>query len=216
MIDRVEEAAWLTCGNCGNDGGTGATAAYFDTRGIASPSEDGSSTQFTIAATVPYTNGYFYQSHTPVTRQINALTYEFDIYIPAGSENLPQGIEFECQQILNGWVYNFSWQALYPGNQWRIFDYGLKRWDATGISLTRFTPGTWHHIVAEYHNDTAAHTVLHDALTVDGVRTPVNITHNAFFSGAVNNQFTNAVQLDSNSTAATYSVYVDQMRITYQ
>lgn len=216
VINRVEESPWLTCGNCGNTGATGATAPYFDTLGIAAPSEDGSSTEFSIAATVPYTNGYFYQQHTPVTKQINALTYQFDIYIPAGSENLPQGIEFECQQILNGWVYNFSWQALYPGNQWRIFDYGLKQWDATGIAFTRFTPGTWHHIVAEYHNDTVAHTVLHDALTVDGVRIPVNITHKAFFSGAVNNQFTNAVQLDSNSTAAAYSVYVDQMKIVYQ
>ena len=216
VINHVEESPWLTCGNCGNNGGTGATAAYSDTLGIATPSEDGSATQFSIAATVPYTNGYFYQKHTPVNTQINALTYEFDIYIPAGSESLPQGIEFECQQILNGWVYNFSWQALYPGNQWRIFDYGLKRWDATGIAFTRFTPGTWHHILAEYHNDTVAHTVLHDALTVDGIRMPVNITHNAFFSGAVNNQFTNAVQLDSNSTAAAYSVFIDQMKITYQ
>ncbi|HSK43157.1 MAG TPA: hypothetical protein VLA83_04630 [Candidatus Binatia bacterium] len=216
VINRVEESPWLTCGNCGNNGATGPTATYFDTLGIATPSEDGSATQFSIAATVPYTNGYFYQRHTPVATQINALTYEFDIYIPAGSENLPQGIEFECQQILNGWVYNFSWQALYTGNVWRIFDYGLKRWDATGIALTRFTPGTWHHIVAEYHNDTVAHTVLHDALTVDGVRMPVNITHNAFFSGAVNNQFTNAVQLDSNSIAAAYSVFIDQMKITYQ
>lgn len=216
VINRVEESPWLTCGNCGNTGATGATAAYSDTLGIATPSEDGSSTQFSIAATVPYTNGYFYQHHTPVTTQINALTYEFDIYIPAGSENLPQGIEFECQQILNGWVYNFSWQALYPGNQWRIFDYGLKRWDATGLAFSRFTPGTWHHIVAEYHNDTVAHTVLHDALTVDGVRMPVNIPHNAFFSGATNNQFTNAVQLDSNSTAAPYGVFIDQMKITYQ
>jgi hypothetical protein len=216
ILNRVEESPWLTCGNCGNTGATGSTAAYSDTLGIATPSEDGSSTQFSIAATIPFTNGYFYQSHTPVTKQINALTYEFDLYIPAGSETLPQAIEFECQQILNGWVYNFSWQALYPGNQWRIFDYGLKRWDATGIALTRFTPGTWHHIVAEYHNDTVAHTVLHDALTVDGVRMPVNITHNAFFSGAVNNQFTNAVQLDSDSTAAAYSVFIDQMKITYQ
>ncbi|MCU1219877.1 MAG: hypothetical protein JWN42_1074 [Candidatus Angelobacter sp.] len=216
VLNHVEESPWLTCGNCGNNGATGATAAYFDTLGITAPSQDGSSTQFSIAATVPYTNGYFYQKHTPVSAQINALTYEFDLYVPAGSETLPQGIEFECQQILNGWVYNFSWQALYPGNQWRIFDYGLKRWDTTGISLSQFTPGTWHHIVADYHNDTVAHTVLHDALTVDGVRIPVNITHNAFFSGAVNNQFTNAVQLDSNSTAAPYSVYVDQMRISYQ
>jgi hypothetical protein len=216
VINKVEESPWLTCGNCGNTGATGATAAYFDTLGITTPSEDGSSTQFSIAATVPFTNGYFYQKHTPVTTQIGALTYEFDLYIPTGSENLPQAIEFECQQILDGWVYNFSWQALYPGNQWRIFDYGLKRWDATGLTVTRFSPGTWHHIVAEYHNDTVAHTVLHDALTVDGVRMPVNITHNAFFSGAVNNQFTNAVQLDSNSTAAAYSVYIDQMKIMYQ
>jgi hypothetical protein len=216
VINRVEESPWLTCGNCGNTGATGATAAYTDTLGIATPSEDGSSTQFSIAASVPYTNGYFYQKHTPVAAQIGALTYEFDIYIPAGSETLPQGIEFECQQILDGWVYNFSWQALYPGDQWRIFDYGLKRWDATGLAFTPFTPGTWHHIVAEYHNDIVAHTLLHDALTVDGVRMPVNITHNAFFSGAVNNQFTNAVQLDSNSTAAAYSVFIDQMKITYQ
>jgi hypothetical protein len=215
VLSHVEEAPWLTCGACGNNGGTGAVAAYSDTLGIATPSEDGSSTQFSIAATVPFTNGYFYQQHTPVTTQITSLTYEFDLFIPSGSETLPQAVEFECQQILNGWVYNFSWQALYPGNQWRIFDYGLKQWDATGLTLTRFTPNTWHHIVAEYHNDTTNHLVIHDALTVDGVRMPVNITHNAFFSGS-NNQFTNAVQLDSNSTAAPYSVYVDGMKITYQ
>jgi len=216
VISHVEESPWLTCGNCGNNGGTGATAAYSDTLGIATPSEDGSSTEFSIAATVPYTNGYFYQTHTPITTQITALTYEFDIYIPSGMESLPQAIEFECQQVLNGWVYNFSWQALYPGKQWRIFDYGLKQWDATGIAFTPFTPGTWHHIAADYHNDTTAHTVIHDALTIDGVRIPVNITHNAFFSGAANNQFTNAVQLDSNSTAAPYSIYVDGMKITYR
>jgi hypothetical protein len=216
VIDRVEESPWLTCGNCGNTGATGSTASYFDTLGIGTPSEDGSATQFSIAATVPYTNGYFYQKHTPVTTAITALTYEFDLYIPAGSENLPQAIEFECQQALDGWIYNFAWQANYAGNSWRIYDYGLKRWDATGLALIRFMPGQWHHIVTEYHNDTTAHTVLHDALTVDGVRIPVNITHNAFFSGTPNNHFTNAVQLDSNSTAAPYSIYVDKMRITYR
>src|SRR5437868_9696519 len=88
VIDRIEESPWLTCGNCGNNGATGPTAPYSDTLGIATPSEDGSSTQFSIAATVPFTNGYFYQKHTPVTTQIGALTYEFDLYIPTCSENL--------------------------------------------------------------------------------------------------------------------------------
>ena len=216
VIDHLEDNPWLTCGNCGNTGASGATAAYFDTRGISSPSVDGSSTKFSLAASVPFSNGYFYQQQTPITSQINALTYEFDFYVPVGSENLPEAFEFECQQILNGWVYNFAWQALYSGNRWRIFDYGLKRWDDAGLPFTRFTPGTWHHIVAEYHNDTATHTVIHDALTIDGTRYPINITHKAFFSGYGSPQFTDAVQLDSNSAAAAYSIYVDGMKITYR
>ncbi len=216
IIDNIEQAPWLTCGACGNNGGTGSTAPYFDTRGIASPSEDGNSTKFTLAATVPFTNGYFYQVHTPISTGINSLVYEFDLFIPSGEENLPQAIEFECQQVLQGWVYNFAWQAVYPSNTWRTFDYGLKRWDVSSIPFVHFSPNTWHHLVAEYHNNTANHTVVHDALTVDGVRHVVGIVHNAFFSGATNNQFTNAFQLDSNSTAADYSTYVDRMKIIWQ
>ncbi len=215
MLDKVEKSNWLTCGNCGNDNATGVTAPYSFTLGVASPSEDGSSTQFSIAAVVPYTNAYFYQQHTPVTNQIGALSYEFDVYIPTGSESAPQAFEFECQQILDGWVYNFGWQANYTLNVWRIFDYGLKQWDSANVPFSHFTPGTWHHIVAEYHNDTTAHVVTHDALTVDGVRVPINIQHNAFFSGS-HNQFTNAVQLDSNSRPDAYSAYVNKMKITYK
>src|SRR5262249_23225634 len=216
VLDNVEDTRnWLTCGNCGNDGATGPTAGSSFTPGVQSPAEDGSSTQFSISASVPYSNAYFYQEHTPVSGQINAITYEFDIYIPQGKETAPQGIEFECQQILDGWVYNFGWQALYGQNIWRIFDYGLKRWDATTIPFNPFTPGSWHHILAEYHNDVTTHTVYHDALTVDGTRFPVNITHKAFFANG-RDKFTNAVQLDSNNMAVPYSVYVDKMRITYK
>lgn len=217
VIDNVEDSTnWLTCGACGNTGATGAVATYSFTPGMASPSEDGRSTQFAIAASVAFSNAYFYQQQTPVTSQIKALTYEFDLYIPSGMENAPQAIEFECQQTVNGWVYNFAWQAEYAGAKaWRIFDYGLKRWDTSGIPFTGFAPNTWHHIVAEYHNDTANHVVWHDALVVDGVRFPVNISHNAAFTNG-RNQFSNAFQLDSNSQATPYHVYVDRMRVMYQ
>ena len=216
VIDNVEDTPnWLTCGACGNDGAAGAIAPASVTVGMASPSEDGRATQFSIAATVPYTNMYWYQQHTPVRNQLGFLMYEFDVYIPAGSENAPQAIEFECQQILNGWVYNYSWQAIYTLNLWRIFNYGAKQWESANIPFQHFTPGTWHHIVAEYHNDVTTHSVFHDALTVDGVRYPVNIRHDAFFSGS-NDQFTNAIQLDSNLHPDPYSIMVDKMRITYK
>jgi len=216
-IDNIEDIdKWLTCGACGNGAGTGAIANYSAAVGMASPSEDGSATRFSIAASVPYTNGYFYRVQNPIHTQINFLQYEFDLYIPSGSENAPQALEFECQQALNGWIYNFSWQADYASNTWRIFNYGAKVWEPANLPLQRFTPGTWHHIVAEYHNDAASHSVFHDVLTVDGVRMPVNIRHDAFLSGDANDQFTNAFQLDSNSVPLPYSVFLDRMKVTYK
>lgn len=216
VIDNIQEQTWLTCGACGNTGGTGPVANYSATLGIISPSEDGSSTQFAIAAAVPFTNGYFYQFHNSVSGQFALLTYEFDFFIPAGFENAPQAIEFECQQSLNGWVYNFAWQANYAGGSWRIFNYGAKKWEESGLSLQRFSPGAWHHVMAEYHNDSATHSVFHDALTVDGVRTPVNIRHDALFANDGSDKFSNAIQLDSNNLPSPYSLFVDKMKITYK
>lgn len=215
VISNVQEGNWRTCGACGDSGGTGPLADFSFTTGISSPSEDGEATQFSIAATVAFSNGFFYQIQTPVTNQFNALTYAFDLYIPTGMENAPQAIEFQCQQILDGWLYNFAWQADYNSNQWRIFNYVTQAWDGTGLALERFTPGTWHHIMGEYHNDTTGHGVFHDALTVDGVRNLINIRHDAVATTR-QNQFANAFQLDSNSVPAPYSVYVDEMTITYK
>jgi hypothetical protein len=216
VIDNIEQSPWLTCGSCGNAGGVGPAPAYSDMRGIAAPSEDGASTQFSITPSVAFTNAYFYQTHTPVASQFNALTYEFDVYMPAGSEAAPQAIEFECQQVLDGWVYNFAWQAVYPSHVWRLFNYAANNWESAGITFAAFPPGTWHHVMAEYHSDAATHTAVHDALTVDGVRYPVGASHAAVFSGAANNQFTNAIQLDSNLVPTPFSVYVDKMKITYK
>jgi len=216
VIDNIEDSThWLTCGACGNAGGTGGIAQYSVTPNLPSPSEDGSATQFSIAATIPFTNAYWYMPHPVVPNQFAMLNYEFDLLVPNGSENLPQAIEFECQQILGGWIYNFAFQADYGRDQWRVFDYGSKTWESAGLPLQRFAPGMWHHIMAEYHNDTINHTVFHDALTVDGIRYTINMTHNAFFTGS-SDQFTNAFQLDSNSRTDPYSLYVDKMKISYE
>jgi hypothetical protein len=214
VLQDVQKNDWLTCGACGNTGGGGALANFSFTLGITSPSEDNIATEFSISSNTAFANAYFFQQHGPVTTQINALTYEFDLFIPNGLENAPQAIEFECQQTLNGWVYNFAFQADYASNQWRIFDYGLKQWDNSGLPLVRFSPGTWHHLISEFHNDTTGHGVIHDALTIDGVRHVINIRHNAFNSGG-GNQFSNAVQLDTNSQVIPYKIFVDRMNIVY-
>jgi Bacterial Ig domain len=216
VYSRIEEQSeWQTCGNCGNSGATGSTATYSMTRGISSPSVDGSSSLFSIGGPYPYKNGYWYISHSPgPSTPVQYLRYEFDLYVPSSYVNAPQAIEFECQQQANGYVYNFAWQANYAGNQWRIFDYVLRQWDSTGIALTRFSGNTWHHIIAEYHAQGAY--VVHDALTIDGVRHVVGITHPAKYVGGTSHYLNNAFQLDLNGSATPYKVYVDAMTVSYK
>lgn len=218
VYDRVEEkTGWQTCGNCGNTGATGATATYHMARGIGSPSEDGSSSEFSISGPA-FKNGYWWISHTPApSGALKYLRYEFDIYVPAASANAPQAIEFECQQRLNGWVYNFAWQAEYGGNVWRVFNYNARAWESTGIPFQHFTPGTWHHIVTEFHNNPTTHQGYHDAITVDGVRHVVsqNAVHSAKNTGG-SNYFNNAFQLDLNSKGTSYKVYVDRMKVSFR
>jgi len=214
VFSRIEEQTdWKTCGNCGNTGGTGATATYHMVRGITSPSKDGSATEFSIGGSTPFKNAYWYINQTAPTAPVTYLKYEFDLYVPKAYQSAPQAIEFECQQKANGYVYNFAWQANYAGHSWRIFDYVNRKWDASGLRFDAFTPDTWHHIIAEYHAD--GKYVVHEALTVDGVRKVVNIRH-AAKAGTSGRYLTNAFQLDLNGKATDYKVYVDGMKVSYK
>lgn len=213
---RIEEmTGWQTCGSCGNTGGTGATATYSMGRGITSPSEDGSSAKFSISGPA-YTNGYWYIGQHPApTTGLRYLAYQFDLYVPSGYQNAPQAIEFELQQGLNGWTYNFAWQAEYPNSIWRVFNYVLRKWESTNVALTRFTPGTWHRILAEFHTDSVKNLVYHDALTIDGVRHQVNLVHSAKWTGE-STYLNNAFQLDLNGSGTPYHVFVDKMSVSYK
>jgi len=215
VLDRIEEQSeWKTCGSCGNTGGTGAVATYYMSRGITSPTLDGSSTKFAIGGSYAYKNAYWYIGHSgsPST-PLKYLKYEFDLYVPKASATAPQAIEFECQQKAAGYVYNFAWQADYPAHQWRIFNYTAKRWEATKVAFNGFTPDKWHHIIAEYHTEGAK--VVHDALTIDGVRYAIGIRHDAKPT-TTGHYLTNGFQLDLNKYATDYKVYVDRMKVTYR
>lgn len=216
-FSNVQESTnWKTCGTCGNEKGNTAVATYDMIRGITSPAIDNTSTaaQFSISGQYAYANAYWYLPNTAPKMTIKSLVYDFWIYVPATYVNSAQAIEFECQHSVNGYTYNFAWQADYGRKQWRTFDYINRAWIATSIPFPGFTADTWHHIIAEYHeNGTSA---VHDALTVDGVRTVVGITRPAKYTGQTWASFTNAFQLDMNSKPSPITVYVDKMNVKYQ
>jgi len=212
VINQIQAmSGWRTCGACGNTGGTGALAKYSMVQHIASPSLTGNATRFSISGPA-YSNGFWYHEDPVANKTFSYLAYDFDIYIPKGYENTPQAIEFEVQQRINGRLYNYAWQALYAGNIWRTFDYGTKRWIAPPIPPRRLSPGVWHHIRAEYHAEGSQS--VHDALTVDGVRTAVRIVHNSVATSG--QELENAFQLDLNGSGSPFHVFVDNMKVTWR
>lgn len=211
-----ESTSWETCGSCGNQKGTTAQAIYSMNRGITSPAIDNLSTsaEFSIGGSYPYTNAYWYHPNTAPKAPVSKLVYDFYVYVPEASASAPQAIEFECQHTVNGYTYNYAWQADYGRHAWRTFDFVNRVWVATAIPFAGFTPGTWHHITAEYH--ASGTNTVHDALTVDGVRTVVNVERPAKYTGQTWASFTNAFQLDLNSVPTAYTVYVDKMTVNYE
>ena len=138
----------------------------------------------------------------------------FDLYVPSYPAGTIQAIEFETQQVVNGSLYNFAWQANYAGNNWRTFDYGSSSWVATSIPFAPFAANTWHHISSTFHVDPSTGKGVHDSLVIDGVMyANLGITHAPTTSSG--NYFSNGFQLDTNASGAAYKVYVDNMQIQY-
>ena len=205
------QQGWQTCGGCGNVGGVGQGPDYHLTQGIIDPSLSGHAADFFVNGGPAYTGGYYFVEQPTLPNPITYLRYEFDMYIPGQFADAPQAIEFEAQQTVNGYTYNFAWQADYATHNWRVFNYTTKQWEPTAIPLQRFAPDTWHHIVAIFH--AAGTQAIHDALTVDGQTFNANISHEATQTGT-RVEFTNGFQVDLNSASTPYHVFVDNMKVT--
>src|SRR5262249_13172978 len=212
IISNIQnQKGWQTCGGCGNDGGTGQGPIYDVTQGIASPALSGSSADFWITGGPAYSGGYYFIEQPTIPNPVSYLRYEFDLYIPAQYASAPQAIEFECQQNANGYTYNYAWQADYDSKTWRVFNYTTKHWEGTSVAFQPFAPDTWHHIIAMYH--ASGTQVIHDSITVDAVTYPVNIAHDALFTGN-GLELTNAFQVDLDGNSSPYHVYVDNMTVS--
>lgn len=236
VVAGIEDSAasWFPCvqaNGCSSGGGGGSALQPVNCGPPACPSEDTNedAIQFTTIGesgfddcnpNCSYGSSYWYIPQTEPSSSISYLKYQFDLFVPSTYATLPQALEFECQLTLGGTTYNFAWQADYKATStWRIFDYQTLQWESSGLSLTEFSGGTWHNVIAEFHIDPAdpdSKPIHHDALWIDGVRMvpSQNSKHGAVQAGNPD-KFTNAFQIDMDSNNDPLTVYVDRMSITY-
>jgi hypothetical protein len=210
-VNSFPVSGWQTCGTCGNTGGSGnAATANYSVVDTTTPSLDGDSSKFSIAALDPYANAYWWYVDSPTYASSTHVAYEFELYIPSAARDASQAVEFEFQQSSGGMTYNFAWQANFGGGYWRNFDYVSKAWVATTVSLSELTPDTWHLVRVEGTRTDS--TLTNTSITIDGNTHTVNSQFAAANTG-FSDKFTNAFQLDSDKNMDPYSVYVDKMKV---
>jgi hypothetical protein len=213
--DLQAAGGWVTCStsgsNCGGPGGKGQPVEStfdvleFDGRPQAA--------RIAVGGDVRYGTVYWYKKPiATANREVSTLELSVDFFIPAGSAY--QAIEFDPQQVLNGKIFNFGWQANPKSRQWRIFDYPGSRWLDSGIAWDGLEAGVWHRFRTFSH--TSGDAIVFDWIEIDGARKAVvrNQTQQAAFrSDYRSNELSLGLQLDQDSAGDPYEVYYDQVSV---
>ena len=199
-------SGWDGCSGCAGGGGQ---ANYQMTQHMSSPSLDGNATKFSISGSVPFSHGLWWRRMSSNT---TATHFILDMYYYMPNPSASQGLEFAANQAVNNGWYKFSTQCTFSSNMWRVWNSPNGGWVSTGIACNRPPANTWQHVVFEYAR--ANGKAVFVSITVNGNKSYVNKSftpQKTSTNGSVGVHF----QLDGNSTETNYSVYTDQMKLTY-
>jgi hypothetical protein len=205
--DIQKLAGWENCTVCTGS----ALAVYSMTQGIASPSLSGSSARFQLlTGTQPFGGALWFKF---LGAQNGATHFVYDLFFLVDNPSAAQALEFNVSQSAGGSRYSFSTQCDLAGQHlWRVWDPVAGHWVASAVHCVQPVANTWNHLVWEFERDTGGNVVF-IAVTVNGTRGVVNLSmpHTADSSSGVDVAF----QADANMAATPYSVWLDQVSLTF-
>jgi major membrane immunogen (membrane-anchored lipoprotein) len=190
----------------------------------ASPSMSGSSTKFFIGGSTPYadvlwnnhligdgsTQGMLDGDHK-IMPTVHNLTY--DAYFYGTDLSLAENIEFDLADFFDDMGFMFGTECRIQGDkQWAIWDNVDAKWVSTGIDCTA-TSNTWNHVTLEFER-TTSNQLTYKTITLNGKTHTLNWTYNPFSAPGWYGLVVN-FQLDGNYKLNDYSIYVDNMTISY-
>ncbi len=207
---------WQWCSATINGGypcasGIGNAVSWMTQR-QSQPSLDGASAQIYLGGSTPYSNALWWKELDVNT---SATHFDYDLWIYSANPGAAQALEFDVNQSFNGtrWVYGTECN-IYAGGHWDVWDSSGQwgRWVSTDLGCPVLQPNTWAHLV--WHFERSGNQVHYISLTVNGTDYPVDVW-TAAQTGWNSNELNVAVQLDGNFRQEPYSLYLDQMALTY-
>ena len=202
-------SGWGSCTKCA--GGKNDASAYWMAKYQSSPARDGSSADFYVSATKPYSNVLFWNK-LGAQDWATSFTWDFWVYLDSDSSGA-QNLEYDLFQFANGQEYMFGSQCAYGSGHWEVWNQKTGHWVQTGLACKRFSPNVWHHIVWNVHRTSSE--MYFDSLTLDGYVNTINMVEP---SGPLPKGWSHSLgvqwQLDTASKATAFHEWIDNVQLT--
>ena len=207
--DIEDMTGWESCTTCAGAGGNGPTAGFSLTQFQASPAEDGSSAQFSIWGTTPYSDALWWKQ---LGADNSATNFKYDVDFYLTTPQFAQALEFDVNQSNGATKFIFGTQCnIKNGAVWDVWDTAGATWVHTAVPCGVPSANTWHHLTWEMKRSSTQATFI--AVTLDGVRSTVNMTFNGKPVSA--NELNVAFQIDGDYAQHAYSAWLDKVTLSY-
>jgi len=207
-------SGWGSCSATSCAGGTSVASSYWMAQFQNTPSRDGSSAEFYVSGTQPYSDVLFWNM-LGANDSLTQFTWDFWVYLDQASVGAG-ALEYDMFQFANGVEYMFGSQCSYDTGYWDVWNQNTGHWIPTSLPCQQFSPDTWHHIVWQYHR-TSDQNMHFDSLTLDGVEHDLDMTEP---SGPLPSGWNENIgvqwQLDTSSAALAFHEWVDNVTLTAQ
>jgi hypothetical protein len=195
------------------------TAVSTMTEGQTSPAMDGKSAQFSMAGPVGYSNMLYFN---PIAGGTSVSTFVYDLYFYIDHPERAQALEFDLNQAYDDtglgnpqrwtWGSECNLKGYYPNpGKWDIWDDANSLWRQTGVTCNVFPANTWNHLIWNLHR--SGNQVVYDTLTVNGQVYQINTSYTNQ-GGWDLEEIDTAFQMDLDSNAEPYNVWLDQVKLT--
>lgn len=206
---KIEDmTGWQSCTVCAGANGNGPSASFSMQQFQASPSLDNSSAKFNISGSTPYSDALWWNQLGAANSAAN-FVYDLNFYLT--DPQAPQALEFDVNQSIGNLKFIFGTQCALVSGAWEVWDGPNGRWQSTGVACTRPAALTWHHLIWQLRRTSTQ--VVFVAFTLDGVTHFLNMAFNALPVSA--EELNVAFQMDLNSAAKAYSVWLDKVTLSY-
>lgn len=191
------------------------TAVSTMTENQATPSMDGQSAEFSISGPTGYSNVL---NFNPITGGNNVSTFTYDLYFYIDHPEYPQALEFDLNQAYDdtgtGMPQRWTWgsECNFKGDGvWDIWNDAEGTWAPTSVPCDPFPANTWNHLT--WNVQRVGQQVYYNTLTVNGTVYQVNTYYNNQ-QGWDLEEIDTAFQMDLDSNADPYNVWLDEVSLT--